>query len=121
SLALYRPFGIAGIVVGTAVGSIALTVAQTIVLRRNLGGRIEAGVTLGALARIVGAAAVLGLVARVTWAGLDGLLGRDLLGQLASVGTGVTAGLLVYAGSVLLLRVREAQQIRGLVAARMGR
>jgi len=121
SLALYRPFGIAGIVTGTAVGSIALAAAQAAVLRRNLGGRIEAGATLAALARIMVAAVALGLVARLTWAGLDELLGRGLLSQLASVGLGVTAGLLVYAGIVLLLRVREAQQIRGLVAARMGR
>jgi len=121
ALALYRPFGIAGIVTGTAVGSAALTVAQIVVLRRHLGGRIEAGATLAALARILGAAVALGVVARLTWAGLDDLLGPGLLGQLASVGTGVTAGLLVYAGIVLLLRVREAQQIRGMIATRMGR
>ncbi|MDQ3631103.1 MAG: murein biosynthesis integral membrane protein MurJ, partial [Actinomycetota bacterium] len=38
SLLLYRPFGIAGVVIGTAVASLGMTVGQYAVLRRLLGG-----------------------------------------------------------------------------------
>ena len=58
SAALYEPFGIAGIVIGTAVASAAMTVGQAFFLRRRLGG-IELGTTLRAVARMLLAAAVL--------------------------------------------------------------
>jgi putative peptidoglycan lipid II flippase len=120
SVLLYRPLGIAGLVIGTAAGSLAMAVAQAAVLRRHLHG-IEAGRTLAAVAQIVAAAAALGATAWVTWRGFDALAGRSLLGQLVSVGAALTAGLLVYAGSVLLLRLPEAAMIAGLVERRVRR
>ena len=59
SFALYSPFGIAGIVAGTAAGSLAMAFAQSIVLRRELGG-IDATHTINALVKILVASAVLG-------------------------------------------------------------
>ena len=41
ALALYEPYGIAGLVVSTAVASAAMTVLQAIYLRRELHGRLE--------------------------------------------------------------------------------
>ena len=119
SVALYGPYEIAGIVVGTAVASAAMAVGQAWYLRRELGGSLEGRRTVLALGQILIAAALLGAVARVTWWAVDEVAGRGLLAQLASVGLGVTAGLLVYAGTVLLLRVPEAEQVRALVAGRL--
>jgi len=121
ALALYRSLGIAGIVIATAVATAVMTVAQTLVLRRSLHGRLEAGTTLAAIARMLVAAAALGGVAWVTWMGLDELLGRSLPAQLVAVGTGIAAGGLVYAGAVLLLRVPEAARIERMVEARLRR
>lgn len=121
ALALYRALGIAGIVIATAVATAVMTVGQALVLRGSLQGRLEAGATLGAVARMLVAAAVLGGVAWVTWMGLDEVLGRSLPAQLVSVGTAIAAGGLVYTGVVLLLRVREAERIQRMVESRLRR
>jgi putative peptidoglycan lipid II flippase len=120
SLALYRPFGIAGLVIGTAIASIGMTLGQGWLLRREV-GPIEAGATARAAGLMTGAAALLGVVAYGTWRGLDELLGRSLPAEIISVGTAIAAGSLVYVAAVLLLRIREAEQIRELVGARLGR
>ena len=121
ALALVGPFGTGGIVFATAVASAAMTAGQAYYLRRELGGRLEGGETARAVARILAAAAVLGIVAYLVWRGLDELLGRTLPAQMVSVGAGLVAGVAVYCAVVLALRVPEAQQIRDLVAVRVGR
>jgi putative peptidoglycan lipid II flippase len=121
ALALVGPFGIAGIVVATAVASAAMTAGQAYYLRRELGGRLELAETLRAIARMLVAAAVLAAVAYLLWRGLDEALGRSLPAQIVSVGGGLTAGIVAYGAVVLMLRVTEAQQIRELVRARMRR
>jgi putative peptidoglycan lipid II flippase len=120
SLALYEPFGIAGIVVGTAVASAVMTVAQAYYLRRELRG-FEVARTLNALARMLAAAAALGGSAYGVWWMLDEGLGRSLIAQIVSVGGGLGAGFLVYAGLLLLLRVPEAEQLARLAGRRFGR
>jgi putative peptidoglycan lipid II flippase len=55
------------------------------------------------------------------WHLLDQALGRSLAGQIASLGSGVLAGVIVYAAGVLLLKVPEAGQIQRLVAGRFRR
>jgi putative peptidoglycan lipid II flippase len=121
ALALYRPFGIAGIVVATAIATAAMTLGQVWWLRGELAGRLEGATTLAAVARMSAAALVLGGLAYGVHAALDDVLGRSLPAQLASVGTALTAGLLVYTGAMLVLRVPEALQIQRLVAARLSR
>ncbi len=121
ALALVGPFGIAGIVVATAVASAAMTAGQAYYLRRELGGRLELAETLRAIARMLVAAAVLAAVAYLLWRGLDEALGRSLPAQIVSVGGGLTAGIVAYAAVVLMLRVTEAEQIRELVRARLRR
>jgi putative peptidoglycan lipid II flippase len=120
SLALYEPFGIAGVVLGTVVATIGMAVAQALYLRPALGG-VEGRETLSAGVRMLLAAAALGGVAYGVWYGLDQALGRSLAAQVATVGGGILAGLAVYAAGVWALRVREAAQIRELVASRFGR
>jgi putative peptidoglycan lipid II flippase len=113
SLALYKPFGVAGPVIGTATASAAMTAAQARWLRADLHGSLEGRATFGAVARMLVAAAALAGVAYGAWRGLDALLGTDLIAQIVSVGCAIIAGLSAYGGVVLLLDIREAHQIRG--------
>jgi putative peptidoglycan lipid II flippase len=114
SVALYRPFGIAGIVVGTAVASAAMTAGQLWRLRRLL-GRIELRETARACALMLAASAVMGAVAYVTWWVLDDALGRELPAQAVAVGAALAAGSLVYLALVLLAGIPEAQRLRARV------
>jgi putative peptidoglycan lipid II flippase len=115
--ALYGPFDIAGIVLGTVVGTVVMCLAQGWMLSRDLGG-VEAGRTLGAALRMVIAAALLGAVAYGVWYGLDSALGRGLLGQAVAVLSALAAGFAVYAATVWAMRVPEALQIRRLLVSR---
>ena len=114
ALALYKPFGIAGIVIGTVAGTLVMTLAQGWLLRDRLNG-IEAGRTLGVGLRMLGAAALLACVSYLIWYGLDDLLGRSLAGQLVATGVAISAGVAAYAGAVWALGVHEARQIRALL------
>ena len=120
SLALYKPFGIAGIVIGTVAGTLVMTIAQGWLLRRELGG-VEAARSLAAALRMLAAAAVLGAVSYGAWYGLDEALGRSLPAQVVAVGVAIAAGLAVYAAAVWALRVPEARQIRALLPGGRGR
>lgn len=121
SVALYKPLGISGLVIGTLVGNVGMTIGQWWRLRGLLHGDLEGRQTLAAVLRMLFASALLGAVAFGVWAGLDALLGRSLPAQLVSVGGGIVAGTLVYVPAVLALRVEEARQIRRLVAGRLRR
>jgi putative peptidoglycan lipid II flippase len=117
--ALYGPFEIAGIVLGTVVGTVAMCVAQGLLLRRDLNG-IEGARTLGAAAKMLAAAVLLGAVAYGVWYGLDDALGRSLIAQIVSVGTALVAGFGVYAAAVWAMRLPEALQIKRLLISRGG-
>ncbi|HVW17735.1 MAG TPA: murein biosynthesis integral membrane protein MurJ [Solirubrobacteraceae bacterium] len=118
SLALYRPLGIAGPVIGTAVANLAMAAMQAHWVSRELGG-IEARETLGAIFAIVVASVVLGAVAWLVWTGLDQLLGRGLLAELISVGGGLVAGAYAYLRCVLFLRIPEAHRTWRYLSARV--
>jgi putative peptidoglycan lipid II flippase len=120
SVALYGPFGIAGIVIGTAVSSAVMTLAQMHFLRRELHGRLEVRRTLLVTAQITAAAALLAGAAYVVWYGLDRALGDGVPAQIVSVGVALTVGAAVYALTVLALRIPEARQIQRLLAGRLG-
>ncbi len=120
SFALYAPLGVAGPVIGTAVGSIAMTAGQAWALRGRI-GRIDGRRTLVAAAQMLLAAVLLGAVAFGCWSALDAALGRALWAQIVSVGLAFAAGSAVYAAIVLGLRLPEALQVRALVAGRLGR
>jgi putative peptidoglycan lipid II flippase len=117
ALALYEPLGIAGIVIGTVVGTVGMAVTQALMLRPDLGG-VEGPETLAAGARMLLAAALLGGVAYGAWAGLDELLGRSLAAQVASVGGAIAVGTAAYAGVVWAMRIPEARQIATLLPGR---
>jgi putative peptidoglycan lipid II flippase len=121
SVALYKPFGIPGIVIGTAASSAAMTLAQVHFLRRELHGRLEGRETLVAVAKMVAAAALLAAVSYGAWRLLDAWLGRGLPGQTIAVGVALIAGGVVYAVTVRLLGIPEARQIEALLAGRLFR
>jgi putative peptidoglycan lipid II flippase len=120
SAALYGPFGIAGVVLGTVVATAAMTVGQAYYLRRRIGG-LDLTTTIRTTARIIMASAVLGVVTYGSWYLLDEALGRSLLAQLISVGGAITLGSAAYAAVVLAMRVPEARQIVDLFAQRLRR
>ena len=117
SAALYGPFGIAGIVLGTVVGTTVMCVAQGLILRRELNG-IEGRRLASTVVRMIPAAVLLGAVAYFTWKGLDEALGRSFAAQAVSVLTAIGAGIAVYAAVVWVLRVPEARQIPRLLLRR---
>jgi putative peptidoglycan lipid II flippase len=121
AVALYKPFGIAGIVVGTAIASAAMTLGQAWYLRRELDGRLEGRETIVAVFGIAVAAGFLAVTAYVVWALLDAIFGRALIAQIISVCGGLGAGAAVYGALVLWIGIPEAQQIRTLVGARLRR
>jgi putative peptidoglycan lipid II flippase len=120
SAILYKPFGIAGIVLGSVAGTLTMATLQGWKLSQLLHG-IEGRRTLLAMLKMVGASALLAGVSYVVWYGLDQALGRSLIAQIVSLGLGILAGIAVYVGGVYALHVEEAQQIRRLVANRFGR
>jgi putative peptidoglycan lipid II flippase len=121
SLALYKPFGIAGLVIGTAVASAGMTLSQGFYLRRELHGRLEGGRTLFAVAQMVLASVALGAVAYGTWWVLDNALGRSILAQIASMSAAAITGFGVYAAIVLMMRIPEARRIEIAVLGRLRR
>jgi putative peptidoglycan lipid II flippase len=115
--ALYRPFGIAGIVLGTVAGTVVMCVTQGWILRGELNG-IDGARTVRTIVPMALAAALLGAAAYGTWYGLDAALGRSLVAQAISVLGGIAAGIGVYGAVVWQLRVPEARQIHALLLSR---
>ena len=119
ALALYAPFGIAGIVLGTVVGTIVMCVSQGAVLNRDLGG-IEARRTVSEAVKMLIGAALLAGACYGAWYVLDAALGRSFGAQFLSVSAGIGAGVVVYAAAVWALGVPEARQLRALLPGRLG-
>jgi putative peptidoglycan lipid II flippase len=114
ALALYSPFGVGGIVAATVIATAVSVLAQTIVLRRQL-GRLELGRLTWTTVRVTVAAAGLAGASYGIWYVLDEALGRSLVAQIASLGAGLAVGAAVYAVVITALRIPEAQQIRRLL------
>jgi putative peptidoglycan lipid II flippase len=117
SIALYKPFGIAGIVIGTAVSNAVMTAQQIYYVRRELHG-FELVRTARALAIMLGGAVAFGGAAYGVWFALDAALGTSLVAQLVSVGCGLAAGTLVYGGIVLAAGIDEARYLRRMLLRR---
>jgi putative peptidoglycan lipid II flippase len=118
--ALYKPFDVAGIVIGTVVATVGMTIAQGLLLRPDLGG-IEGRETLSASAYMLIAGLFQAIVTWAIWTVLDDALGRALLAQAVSVGVAITVGLAAYAALVRAMEIDEARQIQQLFAGRLRR
>ena len=73
SLALYKPLGIAGLVIGTAAANAVMTGLQLYRLRIGFNGRLEGAQTLMITIRILAATVIMAALARGIWALLDSL------------------------------------------------
>ena len=91
SVALYKPLGIAGLVLGTAIANAVMTGLQLRRLRAGFNGRLEGRQTTMITVRIAAAAALLAGVSWVVWDLLDHLLGRTIGAQIVSVGAAACA------------------------------
>jgi putative peptidoglycan lipid II flippase len=121
SIALYKPLGIAGLIIGTVAANAVMTLLQAQRLRVGLNGRLDGGQTTMITARIAVASALLAGVSWVVWRLLDDLLGTSLVAQIVSVGGAGLAGLFVYVRAVLAMRVPEAHQVHRLIVNQLGR
>ncbi len=121
SVGLYKPLGIAGLIIGTVVANAVMTFLQAQRLRVGFNGRLEGAQTIMITARILLASALLGAVSWVVWRLLDQLLGVSLVAQIVSVGAAGLAGTFVYIRAVLRMRVPEAHQVHRLIANQFGR
>ncbi len=117
--ALYKPFGVGGIVAGTGIGTSAAVFAQAFILRRKFGG-LELGRLLSTTIRISIASAALAAVGWLIWDVLDSALGRSLPAQIISLGSGLLAGGVVYLAVAWILRIAELEQILRLLRHRRG-
>ncbi len=121
SLSLYKPLGIAGLIIGTVAANVVMTALQVRRLRIGFNGRLEGAQTVMITARILLASALLGAVSWMVWYVLHDLLGGSLPAQIVSVGAAAAAGALVYARAVLVMHIPEAHQVRRLILAQLGR
>jgi len=121
SIGLYKPLGIAGLIIGTVVANAVMTFLQIQRLRIGFNGRLEGAQTTMITARIALASALLAGVSWVVWRLLNDLLGTSLIAQIVSVGGAGLAGLFVYVRAVLAMRVPEAHQVHRLIVNQLGR
>jgi len=121
SVALYKPLGIAGLVIGTFAANAVMTGLLFKRLQAGFDARLEGGQTTMITARVVLASAILAGVSWVVWDALDRLLGRTLPAQIVSVGAAAAVGGFIYMRAVLRMRIPEAHQVQRLVLRGFGR
>jgi putative peptidoglycan lipid II flippase len=119
SLALYKPLGIAGLIIGTLTANIFMTWLQARRLRIGFNGRLEWPQTMMITVRICIATAIVTAIGYFIWKGLDSVLGVSFVAQLFSVGLALLIAGAVYFRIVLLMRIPEARQIEALVRSRL--
>jgi putative peptidoglycan lipid II flippase len=121
SVALYKPLGIAGLVIGTAIANAFMTWLLLERLRVGFNGRLEGAQTLMITARILVASALMAAAGWLAWAIVDSAVGRSTIGQILSVGVACVVAAVVYTRLTLAMRIPEARQIEALVRSRLGR
>ncbi|HEY0515891.1 MAG TPA: murein biosynthesis integral membrane protein MurJ [Solirubrobacteraceae bacterium] len=121
SIVLYKPLGIAGLIIGTLAANVVMTSLQLQRLRVGFNGRLEGAQTTMITARIAVASALLAGVSWLVWKLLDELLGKSLPAEIVSIGAAGLGGAYVYIRAVLAMQVPEAFQVGNLIRARLGR
>ncbi len=119
SVALYRPLGVAGLVIGTACANIVMVALQLRRLRIGFNGRLDLRQTRMITARILLVAVPTGVIARLVWDVLNAVFGISLIGQIISVGGGIAAAGGFYVWAVSHLRIPEWRQIESMLLARL--
>jgi putative peptidoglycan lipid II flippase len=121
SLSLYKPLGIAGLVIGTFAANVVMTALLLRRLRVGFNGHIEGAQTMMITARIAVASIILAAVSWVVWYALDRLLGTSIPAQLLSVGAAAAIGGFVYMRAVLRMAIPEAYQVQAMLLSRLRR
>jgi putative peptidoglycan lipid II flippase len=121
SLGLYKPLGIAGLVIGTFAANVVMTGLLLRRLRSGLNGRIDGAQTAMITARITVASIILAGVSWIVWYGLDRLLGSSIGAQLVCVGASAAIGGFVYMRAVLRMAIPEAYQVQAMLLSRLRR
>jgi putative peptidoglycan lipid II flippase len=123
SVALYKPLGIAGLIIGTIVANMLMTILSLRRLRVGFNGRIEGAQTTMITARIAVAAVLLAAVSWSIWHLLNSLFGgsHSLIVQIFALGIAGLAGVFVYVQAVFAMQVPEAHQVRRLLLSRFKR
>jgi putative peptidoglycan lipid II flippase len=119
SVGLYKPFGIAGLVIGTAAANMVMAFLQFRRLRIGFNGYLQEDQTLMIGLRIVVVSIFTGAIARGVWAVLNGLLGHSTPAEIVSVGAAVLAGAGFYVWAVSHMRIPEWEQISSMVSGRL--
>jgi len=86
SIGLYKPLGIAGLIIGTVAANAVMTALQLHRLRIGFNGRLDGAQTTMVTARILLASALLAAVSYGVWAVLHAALGVSLWAQIVSMG-----------------------------------
>ena len=122
SVGLYKPLGIAGLVIGTVAANAVMTALQLHRLRIGFNGRLEGGQTTMITARIAVASVAAGgrLLGRLVRAATP-LLGQSLLGADRQRRRRGRGGRVVYTRAVLAMHIPEAHQVSRLIRARSAR
>jgi putative peptidoglycan lipid II flippase len=121
SVALYKPLGIAGLVIGTVAANAVMTALQLRRLRIGFNGRLEGAQTTMITTRIAVASALLAAVSWVVWYALHAALGQSLIAQILSMAAAAGAGVWIYTRAVLTMHIPEAHQVNRLIRTRLGR
>ena len=121
SLALYKPLGVAGLLIGTLAANVVMTALQFQRLRTGFNGRLEVDQTAMITTRILVATAISTTIGWLLWEGLDAVLGRSVVAQLITMVIALSAAGVIYARLVLLMRIPEARQIESLIMGRFRR
>jgi len=120
SVGLYKPLGITGLVLGTALANIVMTWLLLRRLKVGFNGKLELGKTTMITIRILIASVLTAVVARLVWRGLDAVVGQSTIGQVISVGGAVVVAGGFYAWAVIRMRIHEAYQIVRMIRGRLG-
>ncbi|HTW12945.1 MAG TPA: murein biosynthesis integral membrane protein MurJ [Solirubrobacteraceae bacterium] len=120
SVALYKPLGIAGLVIGTAAANIVMAYIQFRRLRIGFNGHLEGGKTMMITLRIVIVSALMAAIARGAWELLNALVGSSTPGLIVSVGGATVIGGAFYVWAISHMRVPEWQQIESMLRSRLG-
>jgi putative peptidoglycan lipid II flippase len=111
--AVFHRLGPWGVPLAISIANVAATAALLWMLRRRIGS-VELRETAAATGRITAAALLAGGVFYGVWLPLDGVLGRDVWGELISVGSALVSGAAAYLALCRALGVRELQALLSL-------
>jgi putative peptidoglycan lipid II flippase len=111
--AFIKPFELGGIALSTTSVSILTFLALLFMLRREM-GRIDGMAILRTVVQVSLISAAAAAAAWPTWHWLDGMLGESLVAQLASLGTAMIAGAVVFLILAAAIKAPELSYFKSL-------